>query len=339
MVLFFLVYIVLALIGIKFAPKDGDSLSFDQTNALKGVGIMTVFFNHIYNDYLTPYNVLHHTFLDEPFVFFESIMTGLFVGMFLFFSGYGVIESVKKKGANYINQMPVKRIGTTLFNFDIAVLVFLIANLLLHISFTHKHVLLSFLGWESIGNSNWYIFAYLCCCLFSYIALSLCSSRKKAIVLASLLVIVYYVLMFFYKQPWWYNTIFCYPAGMLYSEYKEKINVFFNKNFHISCLLVLVLFVTSFAFSSNAIMYNISSVAFSFLCVLFSMRVSLNSKPLIWLGANLFPLYIYQRLPMYVIGNWHPELIKNDPYMFLFICIAITLIIGRFVPVFKLGKK
>lgn len=339
MILFFIVYIVLALIGISFVSKDDDFLSFDQTNALKGIGIMTVFFNHVYNDYLTPNNVLHHTYLDEPFVFFESIMTGLFVGMFLFFSGYGVLESVKKKGATYINQMPVKRIGTTLFNFDIAVLVFLIANLLLHISFTHKHVLLSFLGWESIGNSNWYIFAYLCCCCFSYIALKVCTSQKIALVLIFLLVIVYYLLVSLYKQPWWHNTIFCYPAGMLYSEYKGKINLYFKQRYYLCCIVVLVVFIATFAFSSNTIMCNIASVAFCLLCVLFSMRVSLNSKPLIWLGANLFPLYIYQRLPMYVIGNWHPEVIKNAPYIFLFICIAITLIIGRFVPVLKLGKK
>ena len=311
MVIFFIVYVILALVGIKFDSKENNFLSFDQTNALKGIGIMTVFFNHIYNDYLTPNNVLHHPYLDEPFVFFESIMTGLFVGMFLFFSGYGVLESVKKKGTTYINYIPLKRLGTTLLNFDIAVLVFLIVNLLFKIPLSPQHVLLSFIGWESLGNSNWYIFAYLCCCLVSYLALKVFPSRKKVIILTFLLITMYCALISHHKQPWWYNTIFCYPVGMLYSEYKERINQLFSQRYAICCLAVLVTFVVTF--SSNAISFNIASVSFCFLCVLFSMRVSLNSKPLIWLGANLFPLYIYQRLPMYVIGHLHPEIIKNAP--------------------------
>lgn len=338
MVIFFAIYLILIVIGIKFRSEDNNFLSFDQTNALKGIGIMTVFFNHIYNGYLTPHGVLHHPYLDEPFVFFESTMTGMFVGMFLFFSGYGIVESVKKKGQLYIDQMPVKRLGTTLFNFDIAVLVFFVANLLLKMSLPPKVVLLSLVGWESIGNSNWYIFAILCCYLFSYISFKVCSSRQRAILLVFLLVLGYFVLMYFYKQPWWYNTIFCYPVGMLYSEYKEKINCFLGKRYLVCFVLAIITFGGSYIFYINPIMYNIAAVAFSFICVLISMKVTLRSQPLIWMGAHLFPLYIFQRLPMFVIDIWKPELIDKTPYLYLIICIIITLLIGLKVPVVKLGK-
>lgn len=335
MIVVFAIYVVLALQNVKFVANESNVLSFDQTNALKGIGIMTVFFNHMYNDYLSPHGVLHHPYLDEPFVYFETLATVLFVGMFLFFSGYGVLESIKKKGALYVNQMPVKRLMTTLVNFDIAVFVFLLASLLLKVSYSTNCVILSFTGWESIGNSNWYIFAILCNYLITYISFKLFSSRKKALISSFLLVGVYYILMEKYKFPWWYNTIFCYPAGMLYSEYKETINLFCEKKYLLSLAVISVLFIVFYKFSSNSVFCNIGAIAFSLLCVLFSMKVRLNSKVLIWLGANLFPIYIYQRLPMYVIDKTIPELINNAPLFFCVICIIITLIIGRYIPVFK----
>lgn len=319
--------------------KRDDFLSFDQTNALKGLGIMTVFFNHIYNGYLTPHSVMHHPYFDEPFVFFEETLTGMFVGMFLFFSGYGVLESVKKKGQSYINQMPVRRLGTTLVNFDIAVLVFLIANLILGLSLVPSDILLSFLAWESIGNSNWYIFAILCCYFISYISLKICSSHKMTIVITFLLVVIYYILMSQYKYPWWYNTVFCYPFGMLYSEYKDEINKKIAQRYVISIVVTIILFLGTLYLSSNAIMCNIAAVSFSFICVMGSMKVSLNSRPLIWMGTHLFPLYIYQRLPMFVLDDFNPELIENTPPIFIFICIITTLLLGGIVPVVKLGNK
>jgi len=86
-------------------------------------------------------------------------MDQLVVCMFLFYSGYGIMESFKIK-ENYVNQLPKNRIFKTLFNFDFAVLIYM----LLYVFFQHKEiglkkVLLSFIGWESFGNSNWYIFS------------------------------------------------------------------------------------------------------------------------------------------------------------------------------------
>lgn len=300
---------------------------------------MTVFFNHIYNDYLTPHNLLHHPYFDEPFIFFESIMTGLFVGMFLFFSGYGVFESVKKKGSSYIKQLPSRRLGSTLLNYDIAVLVFLVANLFLKVELTTGKVLLAFVGWESIGNSNWYIFAILCCYLISYLSLIISTSRRKAILVSFVMFWGYYIAMSYFKYPWWYNSIFCYPIGMLFSEYKERIYMLINQHYFLSLVSVLLIFVSTFAFSSNPVLYNFSAISFCLLCVLGSMKVSLNCKGLIWLGTHLFPLYIYQRLPMYVIGQCQPQFIDKYPLLFVLFCLIVTLTIGRFAPIFKISKK
>lgn len=43
--------------------------------------------------------------------------------VFLFYSGYGIMESIKNKGEKYISTVPKKRILNVLVNFDIAVLI------------------------------------------------------------------------------------------------------------------------------------------------------------------------------------------------------------------------
>ena len=43
----------------------------------------------------------------------------LMVTMFLFYSGYGVFESIKKKKEKYINTIPKRRFLKTLINFAI----------------------------------------------------------------------------------------------------------------------------------------------------------------------------------------------------------------------------
>ena len=70
---------------------------------------------------------------------------------------------LKKRGNVYLDTFLQKRILPTLVNFDIAVLFFVIVGLLLGNTFSLKQIALSFIAWDSVGNSNWYIFAILVC--------------------------------------------------------------------------------------------------------------------------------------------------------------------------------
>lgn len=61
------------------------------------------------------------------------------------------------------------------------------------------------------------------------------------------------------------------------------------------------------------------------------MRIKVNNKALIWLGKNLFPLYIYQRIPMIVFatiagGYW----IAEYPILYVVVCAVVTVTIAFF---------
>ena len=57
----------------------------------------------------------------------------------------------------------------------------------------------------------------------------------------------------------------------------------------------------------------------------FSVR---PNRFLIWLGVNLFPLYIYQRLPMLTINELCPSVVSVYPIAFYFASFLITIIIA-----------
>ena len=88
----------------------------------------------------------------------------------MFYSGYGMLESIKSKGMDYVKSIPGKRFAKVLLHMEIAVLLFLLTDFAIGKSYGLKTTLLSFTFWTSIGNSNWYIFIILCLYLIVFSA-------------------------------------------------------------------------------------------------------------------------------------------------------------------------
>lgn len=209
LILIYFILILLSLIGVKFLKGNFnlDYLSIKQCNAVKGFFIIIVFIGHI-NQYIVKTDYVANSLGDVAYFRITSAIGQLMVTMFLFFSGYGIMESFKRKGVSYINSMPRKRILTTLINFDIAALCFLVLNTLLGKSYSINKILLSFIAWESIGNSNWYIFCILLCYSYAFIVLHFFKDNKHLIYISIFsLTIITVIILSYYKQPWWYNTM------------------------------------------------------------------------------------------------------------------------------------
>lgn len=138
-----------------------DYLGREQCDSIKGLFLLFVFFRHFMGYVIQAGG---HTYV------FDEYLGQMIVTLFLFYSGFGVMESIKKKGDEYVKSMPKRRILTTLVNFDIAVLAFIALDLMLGRPITIKQTLLSFVCWESVGNSNWYIFAIICCYIAAFVS-------------------------------------------------------------------------------------------------------------------------------------------------------------------------
>lgn len=120
MLVFLFVTLIVFIYKCKICPEFfkgkycKDYLSVENTTSIKGIFIIIVFWSHIKG-----YIVIDNAF--DSYAFFPLTLLGQgMVTMFLFYSGYGVMESIKKKGQEYIKSTPKNRLCATLYRFDIA---------------------------------------------------------------------------------------------------------------------------------------------------------------------------------------------------------------------------
>lgn len=167
MILFYILLALLVLSSLRLNRKgfNADYLAIPTTNAVKGIFILLVFIKHA-----TPYVVNAGYAGGYVFDYVDTHVGQWIVAMFLFYSGYGIMESIAKKGEAYVNSIPAKRVLTVLVNFAIAVSIFAVVGAILGKTYSPLHYLLSLIGWEAVGNSNWYIFVIMLCYLIAYVS-------------------------------------------------------------------------------------------------------------------------------------------------------------------------
>lgn len=170
MIIFFIAFCLLILfnIGISERKPNQDFLSKEKTDSIRGVFILIVFLNHI-SEYFATAGADLSAWHNKLLFLIPKAFGQLMVVMFLFYSGYGVRESIKKKGSEYISRIPRKRVLNTLLNFDIAVVFFTIIGLLIGKDISISRFCLSLTAWDSVGNSNWYIFVILLCYILTFL--------------------------------------------------------------------------------------------------------------------------------------------------------------------------
>lgn len=330
MIVILIIILVISGFGLIKTETHDTCLNKEYTDAIKGLFIIIVFYSHII-PYLTTAGVSFSPILDIPSNRFIQKTGQLMVVMFLFYSGYGVMESIQKKGELYIRSMPLKRILSTLANYAIAVTVFFIMNTIIGIHYSIKEYILSLIAWESVGQSNWYIFAIICCYLSSYLSFSVFKQKNYALASTVLLLLVYYIILHSLKNSWWYNTILAYPAGMLVSLNKKDVFCILERHYPLCFSGLLLLFILLFLYRNATPIYLTMSVIFAFLMFSATYKFVIKNKFLTWCGKNLFQIYVYQRIPMILLLNMFPDMTKMHPYIYVSCCFAVTLLFAYFI--------
>ena len=253
------------------------------------------------------------------------------VAPFLLYSGYGIFESVKKKGEAYIKDFPKKRILKTLIHFDFAVILFLILDLIIERQVSIFDFLLSLTAWESIGNSNWFIFAILCAYIFAFAGLIIFKGNlRKTLFVIIAMSIAYMVVVSQFKDNYWIDTILAFPMGSSLSLYKDKI----DKTLHGKIValgggllsIFVLLFTKTGHLTTSFFISQISLVTFSLIIIFFSLYIRLDGRILNWFGANVFGIYILQRIPMNLGAYFHWN--ENNMYVYFIFCFVCTLLLA-----------
>lgn len=322
MLLLFLVIIFLAMYKIEVGINK-EFMSIKSTTCINGLFILIVFFRH-----LAQY-VNYNTIFDFPMFYIDKHIGQFLVVTFLFYSGFGIMESIEKKD-NYVQKIPKKRILKTWIQFTVCVFIYFILGLFYGNDYSLTFIIKSFLGWESFGNSNWYIFSMLFLWLFTWVAFSFFKKTQwLAILFVFIFTILFIIVMGRLKEPYWYNTVLCYPAGMLYSHLKSEVDKILKSNilWIIGLLLSSIITYGLYQYRNfNIWIYECCGIMFAIWITFMTMRISIKNKYTYWLGKNLFGLYILQRIPMMVLNR--VGLGVGHPYLYALLCFGFMLVLG-----------
>lgn len=242
-----------------------------------------------------------------------------------------MLVSLKSK-PHYLQSIP-KRAVKVWLQFAAAVCLFLLMNMAIGNHYSLSTILLSFTAWQSVGNSNWYIFAILSLYLFTYLGGKLTKGdRILTILLISVCCVAYSVIIILCKKgSWWYDTILCYPAGMLVGEYEQQIKQFLEKTSHYlisfaGCFATFVVFYICAMIMPGPIEFaalELRGVFFAFLVVLVTMKIQIGNRILGWLGKHTFEVYILQRLPMIALKG-----VEWNSYLYFGVSMATTCLMA-----------
>lgn len=331
-VLLFILLAISLIGGGKIFSFNDNYISPNYTNAIKGILAVIILLSH-----MKGYVTLSNNYYDIWFSDILLCIGQLMVAPYLFYSGYGIMESVNRK-SNYMRTYPKKRILKTLVHFDAAVLLFIITMSLIGERYPAYNYITCWIGWNSVGNSNWFIFDILVMYSIFYICFLACKvfapkvnfdKKQQLLMLATfsfLTIILWVVLLIYKKSGWWVDTLMTFPLGAWFSYFRQIFERYMRKRIlsHVLLISVFILFmIWKYRFGNDIL--GISACLFCILLVMFCTKVEINNKYLQWLGVHAFSIYIIQRLPMNIFAHYG---LNENACLFAVISIPSALLLA-----------
>lgn len=325
MLIFMIIVIAVVFNSMKIAKKDEffcDYSSVEQTSAINGIFTILIIFSHAVK-FIQPSGIL-----DTAYMSFRSHLGQGVVVTFLFYSGFGIMESIKKKGIIYVKEIPFRRLFKTWYHFAIAITLFLLLSFYLKSNYSLSKILLAYTGWSTIGNSNWYMNVIFVQYIIVFLSFMLFRKSKPfAAFTVCALTFGYAYFQFRMGRPGYcINTMACFPAGMLFSLIKPYFDKLLTKNDVIWSVFFAAAFgcycVLHHYREKSLVVYSAWSVCAALMVVMLTMKVKIGNEILTWFSKHIFSIYILQRIPMLILSHFG---ISSHRYSFVIISFVITV--------------
>lgn len=262
----------------------------------------------------------------------------LFVGIFLFFSGYGLIKSYQSK-PDYFKHFLRNRLLTLLIPFFVCNFVYYIFVTILG---RRLDLLLSIIGYPPINDQIWFVIELVIFYLVFYLLYRFIKNDKLAMAGMFVFIIAFigYCLTrghgyHWFQGEWWYNSSLLFVIGIAFGTFETSIIKFIKKTYVI--LLPVILIATYVFYRLNVYFLETRSywsetpgnpaygdkltclsaqvvmiVCFVFSILLIMMKVKIGNPALTFLGKRSLEIYLLQNLFLTYLRSGNTITIKND---------------------------
>lgn len=213
----FILFFLLSIINIAIKGNNNfynDYMALENTSPIKGIFVWLIIMSH-YKSYYKTKNIY---ICNKILSYFGQKM----VSLFLFYSGYGIIESLKRKGINYAKTLPRKSL-ILFVKYQLILLIFLFNNLLIGKKFNYKKYFLSIIFKESLGNSNWFAYTIIFLYLYSFLSFGFIKNNKNfyfGFIIIHIITYFHFYFTYYYFYPkkiYTVDNILCFIIGIYYN--------------------------------------------------------------------------------------------------------------------------
>ena len=287
--------ILLALYNINIIRDKcsaNDVLSEYNTNNIKGLIAFTIIFHHLSQR------------IEGESLFLLRNIGYLIVGIFLFYSGYGLTKATLTK-ANYLDKFWIKRFPKVVIPFILSNLLFIIGYVIFENKlYTTIEAINYIIGIKLIDSFKWYIWTTIILYIGYYILFKT-FKENKAIILVFLYINIYFWICYIFKiGGWWYNSIFSFFGGVLFGKYGEKI-IQFIKVKYLYTIIPIAIFLLVYTYgikNGNIFTATIANTSFIISFVFISIKLRIGNKITKFLGTISYEIYLVHRLVLDILN-------------------------------------
>lgn len=327
-----LVVFIVLFVGSSLSKKkewQEEPFSLDTSKCIQGFCAVAIILHHLAQRFAETADI-------DALGIFKDIGV-MFVGVFFFFSGYGLFKSLKTKD-NYLKGFFKKRLPAILVPFYVCILIFVLCAGLTGQQFDAGSLIGSLTGFLLINSHMWYIVEIAVLYLIFFLVFKFIKKENVAItamgVLTALLTVGSLLLghgkdmscRYWFMGEWWYNTTLVFFVGILIAK-NEKAILSFAKRFYKLLLPLSIVLTAVFGaltgFALNKYSYWAESpehmgYAEKFICLSFQlpmvifavitlllvmMKIKFSNPVLKFLGSISLELYLIHNLFLEGLGD------------------------------------
>lgn len=237
---YFIFYSALAVVLLLGAQMKGknfwheDALSLPVSKGLLGFCAIGIMLHHMSQ-------TIYFAGEDAGILMFMVDIGVCFVGVFFFFSGYGLYSSLRDK-PDYLNGFLKKRLPVILIPFYMCNFVYIIGAALGGYRFQKGELFPYLTGYTLMNTQMWYIVEIFFLYLLFYLVFRLVKKKGAACLIYGIILCAMTVgsLLLghdtttisggaWFHGEWWYNATLLLWAGMLFARYEQPILSFCRK--------------------------------------------------------------------------------------------------------------
>ena len=296
--------------------NQSQTISYEQGYAIRGLAMIMIIFVHSINEYEW-YNTAVSNYLLIPW------FGKLGCSLFFFMSGYGIFNSLYKRGIDIKYTYLLAQIKKILI--PVAV-VYVINSIVLPYTLTYNNISIDHSNILTLslpeGTDIWFVKIILFNYLTTFFIFKSTSDGKKQLILVTIFQIALVVVLYILKAgSFWYVSNLCFVLGVLNSIFP----IFKSKIFITSIFIFIATYICLISYITSAPIQILCNISFCTITIYAMSRVTTFPQWLCYIGKNSLLYYLLNIPIMWLISS---SAMHSSCYFianFVFTTIAVIL--------------